>query len=44
MKKEKLSFEEFLKQFKSGEELETFLNQLHKRGIEQMLEIELDAL
>jgi len=34
---------EFFKQFKSGEELEAFLSELHKRGIEQMLEGELDA-
>lgn len=43
MKKEDLFNEEFLKQFKSGEELELFLSQLHKRGIEQMLEGEIDA-
>lgn len=43
MKKEDLLSEDFLKQFKSGEELESFLRQLHKRGIEQMLEGELDA-
>jgi transposase-like protein len=43
MKKEDLFNEEFLKQFKSGEELETFLSQLHKRGIEKMLEGEIDA-
>jgi transposase-like protein len=43
MKKEDLFNEEFLKQFKSGEELEAFLSQLHKRGIEKMLEGEIDA-
>ena len=34
---------DFLKQFKSGEELSDFLSQLQKRGIEQMLEGEMDA-
>ena len=43
MKKEDLFNEEFLKQFKNGEELEHFLSQLHKRGIEKMLEGEIDA-
>ncbi|MEA4917261.1 IS256 family transposase [Proteiniphilum sp.] len=42
MKKEDLLNSDFLKQFKSGKELESFLSQLHKRGIEQMLEGELD--
>jgi transposase-like protein len=42
MRKEDLLNSDFLKQFKSGEELESFLSQLHKRGIEQMLEGELD--
>lgn len=42
MRKEDLLNSDFLKQFKSGEELEGFLSQLHKRGIEQMLEGELD--
>lgn len=43
MKKEDLFNNDFLKQFKSGEELELFLSELHKRGIEKMLEGELDA-
>ena len=43
MNKEDLLHDEFLKQFKTGEELELFLSQLHKRGIEKMLEGELDA-
>ena len=43
MNKEDLFHDEFLKQFKTGEELELFLSQLHKRGIEKMLEGELDA-
>lgn len=43
MKKEELFDDEFLKQFKSGEELNGFLKQLQKRGIEKMLEGELDA-
>lgn len=42
MRKEDLLNSDFLKQFKSGEELEGFLSLLHKRGIEQMLEGELD--
>ena len=42
MKKEELLNDDFLKQFKSGEELESFLSQLHKRGIEKMLEGEID--
>ena len=43
MKKEDLLNSDFLKQFKSGKELEIFLSRLHKRGIEQMLEGELDG-
>ena len=43
MKKEVLFADDFLKQFKTGEELTVFLKQLQKRGIEQMLEGELDA-
>jgi len=43
MKKEDLLNDDFLKQFKTGEELESFLSQLHKRGIEKMLEGEIDA-
>jgi len=35
--------EDFLKQFKKGTELTSFLEQLHKRGIEKILEGELDA-
>ncbi len=43
MKKEELLSEDFLNQFKTGEELNTFLSTLHKRGIEKILEGELDA-
>lgn len=43
MKKEELINDEFFKQFSSGEELNGFLKQLQKRGIEKMLEGELDA-
>ncbi len=43
MKKEDLLNEEFLKQFKSGDELNSFIQQLKKRAIEQLLEGELDA-
>jgi len=42
MKKEDLLSEEFLKQFKTGEELYSFLGQLQKRGVEAILEGELD--
>ena len=42
MKKEELLNSDFFKQFKSGEELNTFLNQIQKRGLEQLLEGELD--
>lgn len=43
MKKEDLLKEDFLKQFKNGEELNSFIHQLKKRGIEQLLEGELDS-
>ena len=43
MKKEDLLNAEFLKQFKTGEELSNFLKQIQKRGIEKMLEGELDG-
>lgn len=43
MKKDELFNDEFLKQFKTGEELTGFLKQLQKRGIEKMLEGELDG-
>lgn len=43
MKPEDLLNDEFLKQFKNGSELTNFLEQLHKRGIEKILEGELDA-
>ena len=43
MKKEELLKSDFFKQFKTGEELNEFLNQIQKRGIEQLLEGELDA-
>lgn len=43
MKKEDLLNDDFLKQFKNGEELNSFIHQLKKRGIEQLLEGELDA-
>ena len=35
--------DEFFKQFKTGDELQNFLKDLQKRGIEKMLEGELDA-
>lgn len=43
MNKDEFLNSEFLKQFKSGEELNTFLQQLQKRGLEQLLEGEMDA-
>lgn len=43
MKKEDVLSEEFLKQFKTGEELYSFLSQIQKRGVEQILEGELDS-
>ena len=43
MKKEDALSEEFLKQFKTGEELFSFLGQLQKRGVEAVLEGELDS-
>jgi len=43
MKKEELLNGDFLKQFQTGEELNSFLKELQKRGIEQLLEGELDA-
>jgi putative transposase len=42
MKKEDVFSEEFLKQFKTGEDLFSFLSQLQKRGVEAILEGELD--
>lgn len=42
MKKEDAFSEEFLKQFKNGEELYSFLGQLQKRGVEAILEREMD--
>ena len=43
MNKEDLFNDEFLKQFKTGDELNGFLKELQKRGIEKMLEGELDS-
>ncbi|UMB55302.1 IS256 family transposase [Lutibacter sp. A64] len=43
MKKEDLLNDDFLKQFKNGEELHSFLSALQKRGIEKILEGELDS-
>ena len=43
MKKEDYLSDEFLQQFESGEELNAFLKQIQKRGIEKLLEGELDA-
>ena len=43
MRKEDLLKDDFLTQFKTGEELNNFLKQIQKRGIEKILEGELDA-
>jgi len=43
MKKEEVLNGEFLKQFKNGDELNDFLQQLQKRAVEKMLEAELDG-
>jgi len=43
MKKEDLLNSDFFKQFNSSEELNDFLSQIQKRGIEQLLEGELDS-
>lgn len=43
MKKEEMFNDEFLKQFKDSSEFSDFVNQLYKRGVEQMLEGELDS-
>lgn len=42
MKKEDLFVHDFLKQFKTGVELSNFLKQLQKRGLEKILDGELD--
>jgi transposase-like protein len=42
MKKEDLLNSDFLSQFKTGEELSGFLKEIQKRGIEKILEAELD--
>ena len=43
MNKDDLLDDDFLKQFKTGDELTCFLKSIQKRGIEKMLEGELDA-
>jgi len=43
LKKEDLLKSYFLKQVKNGEELNEFLHELQKRGVEQILEGELNA-
>lgn len=43
MKPEDLLNDDFLKQFKTGDELSNFLAKIQKRGIEKMLEAELDS-
>jgi transposase-like protein len=43
MRKEDLFDDDFLKQFKTGDELTGFLKEIQKRGIEKMLEGELDG-
>lgn len=43
MKKEDLLKAEFLKQFKNSGDFSAFLSELHKKGVEMLLESELDA-
>ena len=43
MDKKDLLNSDFLKQFKTGNELKEFLHELQKRGVEQLLEGEMDA-
>jgi transposase-like protein len=43
MDKKDLLNSDFLKQFKNGDELTEFLHELQKRGVEQLLEGEMDA-
>lgn len=43
MRKEDLFDDDFLKQFKTGDELTGFLKEIQKRGIEKLLEGELDG-
>lgn len=43
MKKEDLLNSDFLKQFKNSEDFGTFMDELYKRGVEAMLEGELEA-
>lgn len=43
MKKDDLLSDDFLKQFKTGDELTGFLKEIQRRGIEKMLEGELDG-
>lgn len=43
MKKQDLLNSDFLKQFKTGEELNSFLQEMQKRGVEQLLEGEMEA-
>ena len=43
MDKKDLLNSDFLKQFKNGDELTAFLHELQKRGVEQLLEGEMDA-
>lgn len=43
MNKDEFFSDEFLKSFKSGEEFQSFMKDLHRRGMEKMLEGELDA-
>jgi len=43
MKKEDLLSDKFLKQFKTGEDQNGFLAQLEKRGLEAILNSELDV-
>ena len=43
MKPEDFVNDDFLKHFKDGKEFMAFMDQMYKRGVEKMLEGELDA-
>ena len=43
MKKEDILTTEFLRQFKTGDDLNSFIKEIQKRGVEQLLEGELDS-
>jgi putative transposase len=42
-KRESILNDKFLQQFKTGEELESFVNDIYSRGLEQILQGEMDS-